>query len=299
MAFEPKATSFSTANAQILAQASAVAYRDPATCGKWATVSGFTGTFDFFDNHDTQGFVAESGDAILVAFRGTQPDRAMDWFVDAGAIHRDWDHHVGKVHTGFYQALHAVWGVALAKGEVLPRRLLNRGDKTIWMTGHSLGGALAELCAAQALFVSNVPVQGVYTFGQPRVGNKHFAEAVGGRIGSRIFRFVNDRDIVPRVPLFSTDYCHYGCQTFYDSHGTPTEQASAVETLAVALKFAAAAVNLGIIGQAAAIIRNSLEQERAFQETARSLLKLGVEKIDDHNMEMHYLARLKTSLPPL
>ena len=299
MPFEPQATSFSTANAQVLAQAAAVAYRDPAKCAKWAKVSGFTGAFDFFDNHDTQGFVAESGDAIVIAFRGTQPDRAMDWFVDAGAVHRAWDHTAGKVHTGFYQALRAVWGVALATGEVLPRRLVNRGNRTVWITGHSLGGALAELCAAQAVFVSNIPVQGVYTFGQPRVGNKDFAEAVGRRIGSRIFRFVNDRDIVPRVPLFSMEYCHYGNQTFYDTHGNPTEQASAIETLASALTFAVAAVNLGVIGQAAVLIRDSLEQEKAFKETARSLLKLGVEKIDDHNMETHYLARLKTSLPPL
>ncbi len=299
MPFEPKATSFSTANAQILAQASAVAYKDKARCAKWAQISGFSGAFDFFDNKDTQGFVAESDEAIIVAFRGTQPDRAMDWFVDAGAVLRGWDHNAGEVHTGFYQALHAVWGVALANGEILPRRLVNRGNKTIWITGHSLGGALAELCAAQALFVGNLPVQGVYTFGQPRVGNKDFAEAVAQRIGSSIFRFVNHRDIVPRVPLFSMHYCHYGHQTFYDEHGKPTEQPSAIETLAAALQFAVATVNLGILGQAATIIRDSFEHDKAFMESARSLLKLGVEKINDHNMETEYLARLKTSLPAL
>ena len=79
----------------------------------------------------------------------------MDWFVDAGATHRQWDHDAGTVHTGFYNALRAVWGVPLAKGEVLPRRLVNRGNKTIWITGHSLGGALRELswwAAAVTLF---------------------------------------------------------------------------------------------------------------------------------------------------
>ena len=214
MPFEPRATSFSMANAQILAQAAAMAYREPAQCAKWATVSGFTGPFDFFDNADTQGFVAESGDAIIVAFRGTQPNRPMDWFVDARATRGKWDHNVGQVHDGFYSALRKVWGVTLPKGEVLPKRLVNRGNKTIWITGHSLGGALAELCAAQAMFVSHIPVQGVYTFGQPRVGNKDFAAAVNEKLGSGIFRFVNDRDIVPRVPLFTMGFCHYGNQTF-------------------------------------------------------------------------------------
>jgi triacylglycerol lipase len=298
MAFEARTTSFSMANAQILAQAAAVAYKDPRRCEKWARTSGFTGAFDFFDNRDTQGFVAESNDAILIAFRGTQPDRAMDWFVDAGAVHRKWDHDAGTVHTGFYDALHAVWGVTLAKGEVLPRRLLNRGSKTIWITGHSLGGALAELCAAQAVFVSKIDVQGVYTFGQPRVGDKAFADAVGAKLGSGIFRFVNHRDIVPRVPLFSAQFCHYGNQTFFDQDGKPTEQASAVETLAGALKFGAAVFNVHILGQAIGLIKDSLEHERAFKETAKSLLKLGVEKIDDHNMEEHYLARLNSTLPP-
>ena len=264
MAFEPRTTSFSMANAQILAQAAAVAYKAPQRCEKWARATGFTGAFDFFDNQDTQGFVAESNDAILVAFRGTQPDRAMDWFVDAGAVHRKWDHDAGTVHTGFYDALHAVWGVPLAKGEVLPRRLLNRGSKTIWITGHSLGGALAELCAAQAVFVSKIDVQGVYTFGQPRVGNKAFADAVGAKLGSGIFRFVNHRDIVPRVPLFSAQFCHYGNQTFFDQDGKPTEQPSAVETLAGALKFGAAVFNYNIIGQAIGLIKDSLEHEQAF-----------------------------------
>lgn len=309
MAFEPRATSFSMANAQILAQASAVAYREPDRCAKWASVSGFTGAFDFFDNADTQGFVAESSDAIIVAFRGTQPNRPMDWFVDLRATRGKWDHSIGEVHDGFYSALRKVWGVTLPKGEgeVLPKRLVNRGSKTIWITGHSLGGALAELCAAQAMFVSRIPVQGVYTFGQPRVGNKDFAAAVNDKLGSGIYRFVNDRDIVPRVPLFTMGFCHYGNQTFYDSDGRGTDAQSAVETLKGALAFAKGAFNLAMIGQAAGLIAGGFkglakgdlteEQEKAFREQAIEILKGGVEKIEDHNMELHYLARLKTKLP--
>ena len=307
MAFEPHATAFSMANAQILAQASAVAYKDSDKCAKWATVSGFTGAFDFFDNADTQGFVAESGDAIIVAFRGTQPNRPMDWFVDLRATRGKWDHSIGEVHDGFYSAFRKVWGVTLPKGEVLPKRLVSRGNKTIWITGHSLGGALAELCAAQAMFVSKIPVQGVYTFGQPRVGNKDFAAAVNEKLGSGIYRFVNDRDIVPRVPLFTMGFCHYGNQTFFDSDGKGTDAQFAVETLKGALALGKGAFNLAVLGQVAGLIGDGLkglasgdfteEHERAFRERATQILKGGVEKIEDHNMELHYLARLKTSLP--
>ena len=73
MPFEPRATAFSMATAQIMAQASTVAYREPAQCAKWATARGFTGAFDFFNNADTQGFVAESGEANIEVFRGTSP----------------------------------------------------------------------------------------------------------------------------------------------------------------------------------------------------------------------------------
>jgi triacylglycerol lipase len=307
MPFEPRATAFSMANAQILAQASTVAYREPAQCAKWATASGFTGAFDFFDNADTQGFVAESGEAIIVVFRGTQPNRPMDWFVDFRATRGHWDHHIGEVHDGFYGALRRVWGVTLPKGDVLPGRLVNRGTKTIWITGHSLGGALAELCAAQAMFVNRIPVQGVYTFGQPRVGNKDFAKAVNEKLRSGIFRFVNDRDIVPRVPLFTMGFCHYGSQRFFDHAGESSIAESAVETLTDALTFAKGAFNLAALGQVGDVLTDSLkriikgdfteEHEKAFRERAIEILKGGVEKIDDHSMAKHYLARLKTSLP--
>jgi len=309
MAFEPLATSFSKTNAQMLAQASAMAYHQPTEAAKWAAISGFTGPFDFFDNADTQGFVAESPDAIIVAFRGTQPNRAMDWFVDFRATRGAWAHNIGHVHDGFYGALRNVWGVTLANGEVLPRRLLNPGNKTIWITGHSLGGALAELCAAQALFVSKTPVQGVYTFGQPRVGDKDFADALNAKLGSGIFRFVNDRDIVPRVPLFTMGFCHYGGLRTFDHAGKGSIAESAVETLSGALTFAKSAFNLNAVGQMAGLVTDALktvitgdfteEHEKAFRDHAAEILRGGIEKIEDHSMEGHYLVLLETKLPPL
>jgi len=216
MAFEPRATSFSMANAQILAQASTVAYDSPERCATWAKVSGFTGAFDFFDHQDTQGFVAESADAIIVAFRGTQPNRPMDWFVDFRATSDPWDHNVGKVHAGFYSALRKVWGVPLANGEVLPKRLVNRGSKPIWVTGHSLGGGLATLMAAEILrredAGENFDLRGVYTYGSPRVGNKAFRAKLmesAAKHGAQLVRFRNGDDVVTAVPRM-TEFEHVG-----------------------------------------------------------------------------------------
>jgi len=311
MAFDPHANTFSLPNARLLAQAAAIAYRPEVECRAWAAANGLdAASLDFFDHRDTQGFVVQNDDAIVVVFRGTQPGRPMDWFVDFEAIHRSWDHKIGSVHGGFHDAFKAVWGVALPGGRrILPERLRARGNRTVWMTGHSLGGALAELCAAQTALVETIPVQGVYTFGQPRVGNNSFAKTVNDALGSRIHRIVNDRDIVPRVPLFSMQFCHYGNLRFFDNEGVESETGTAVETLAVALKFLAGSFNVAMLGQAADLAKDvasrllhhdlTEQQEQAFKERVRELLRAGVEKIDDHNMVAHYLPRLGTSLSAL
>jgi triacylglycerol lipase len=311
MTFDPQANTFSLPNARLLAQAAAIAYRPEIECRAWAAASGLdAGSLDFFDHRDTQGFVVQNEDAIIVAFRGTQPGRPMDWFIDFGAIHRSFDHPIGTVHGGFYDALKAVWGMALPDARrILPERLRSRGNRSVWITGHSLGGALAELCAAQAALVETIPIQGVYTFGQPRVGNDAFAKAVNDALGSRIHRIVNNRDIVPRVPLFGMRFCHYGNMRFFEDGGGETETASAVETLAVAMKFFAGSFDVALLGQAADLAKGvasqllghdlTEQQEEAFKERARELLKGGVENIDDHNMVKHYLKRVGTSLPAL
>src|SRR5205807_7023956 len=133
------------------------------------------------------GFVAQNDAIVLVAFRGTQPNVPIDWMSDFQAKHVSWGPFQGMVHKGFHDALHAVWEIAYKDGEILPARLLNRGDRAVWITGHSLGGAIAELCAAQASFETHVPVQGVYTFGQPRCGDDGFAKLLHAALGQRIF----------------------------------------------------------------------------------------------------------------
>ncbi|MCK7478059.1 MAG: lipase family protein [Candidatus Moduliflexus flocculans] len=75
----------------------------------------------------------------------------------------DWTNG-SKVHRGFKSALEEVWD------DLFPylKALQGRGCR-IWMTGHSLGAALATLAADRY-----GEVQGVYTFGSPRVGNGRF-----------------------------------------------------------------------------------------------------------------------------
>ncbi|WP_437551908.1 lipase family protein [Sorangium sp. So ce367] len=75
-----------------------------------------------------------------------------------------------------------------------------------YITGHSLGGALAVLAGAilhrdddfSTRFGS--AVRGIYTYGQPMVGDSTFAREHKDNIGTILFRHVYERDIVPRLP---------------------------------------------------------------------------------------------------
>jgi hypothetical protein len=275
-------------------------------CESWAVKQGFTpGTLEFFDTHDTQGFVAQDNNTVLVAFRGTQPKHPVDWMSDGRVVHSPWAHDVGKVHKGFYDALNVVW----SDSGVLPRRLVNRGNRTVWITGHSLGGALAELCAARASFdprITSIPIQGVYTFGQPRVGDETFASLLNEKLGVQTFRFVNDRDIVPRVPFYSMGYRHYGNQRFFGTVGDAVEALSSVETLAAALKFAQGALSAEPLAQIAGLVTDLIksaaqgvgvqDQEDAARARVNAILQSGIENVTDHDVHTCYMARLGTSL---
>jgi endonuclease G, mitochondrial len=160
-------------------------------------------TCEFVDVDDTQCFVASTASAILVAFRGSES--TGDWManLNAFALARRY----GTVHRGFYGQFLAVQ----SRLESLLRRLTGR---PILVTGHSLGGALATIAAAE--WQGRFPVDGVYTFGQPAVGRGAFQPFMARNYGARFFRFVNNNDIVPRVP---PNFSHVGRLYHFDSAG--------------------------------------------------------------------------------
>lgn len=87
---------------------------------------------------------------------------------------------------------------------------LKAKERPLWVAGHSLGGALALLAAWR--FQQNfLPVHAVITFGAPMVGNEATAQAFQREFPGRIFRYVNDLDLVPKLPtvsLIANSYSH-------------------------------------------------------------------------------------------
>ncbi len=138
-----------------------------------------------FNNRGTQAFLAkrESDRMAVLSFRGTEKN-FQDIKTDLNA--RFYNRDGIKVHDGFQEAFSTV------EPDIM-REVSALSDYKLYVTGHSLGGALAVI-AARALTGDNVAA--CYTFGSPRVGNSEFGDA----IKAPIYRVVNAADAVPRVP---------------------------------------------------------------------------------------------------
>jgi len=192
-------------NADSLGNAAKLAYNDPdiieSTLQEWDMQ-----LVKFFDCQNTQAYLAKNDQAMVLAFRGTQPNMLRDWLYDLDG--HQVNGPVGKVHEGFLCALHYIW---LDVWKTLQQE---RGMRSLWITGHSLGGALAVLAAAKLRFEKAQPISGLYTYGQPRVGDFEFCSRFDQGFGDYTFRFVNFQDIVPRVPLRVMNYYDLG-QFFY------------------------------------------------------------------------------------
>ncbi len=159
---------------------------------------------------DTQGYIAIDDQHILAAFRGTES--LPDWLTNLQTVKDPGPWRNTEVHEGFQDAFMAA---ALKIGQVIGRE---RQSRQVWVTGHSLGGALAVLLAA-TLRENDVPVRGLYTFGSPRVGDKKFAKQLNTSLqGQAHWRIVNEGDLVPHVPL-EPFFSHAGSRVLLKDNG--------------------------------------------------------------------------------
>ena len=168
----------------------------------------------FSGKRSTQGYIAATDEAIVLALRGTQVDdfwqSVLDWTIDARFVpvtdsHGDW------VHAGFKSAIEEVWSDVSSH----IRSLQQKGRRPLWICGHSLGAALATLAANLCGDDPSLGFAGLYSFGSPRVGDRHFGAGITPPV---VFRFQNDSDIVTHVPL-GLVFQHVGALQFIDGSG--------------------------------------------------------------------------------
>lgn len=226
---------YSKQAAHLTAIASAWSYSDAQTLSNIMYQSGMThNTVDQIQISngalfvDTNAFLIRDPEKkiAILSFRGTEVGTAnfIDVLTDINVAPIEFppNNHT-YVHGGFYRGLLAAWPKIV---EILTKRVLNDDNITdFFITGHSLGAALACLTTA-GIFLNTQGVlygleglkykkhfRGLYTFGQPMVGEPRFAKLCEEAFGNRVFRHIYGKDLVPRLPSYSVDrFAHFGTE---------------------------------------------------------------------------------------
>jgi hypothetical protein len=211
--FSPAHTDLSLRNAWWLMDAAFLSYCKPAEVHRIFDELLQAGVISFSGKLTTQCYVASTDDWIVLAFRGTQVDdfcsSVIDWSVDAQVLPLP-DSHGDFVHGGFLNAIGEVWADVSAH----VRGLQQARPRPFWITGHSLGAALATLAANLCADSPELGLVALHTYGSPRVGDRRF----GRRITVPVHRFRNNDDLVTQVPVGFL-YRHVGSLHFIDSNG--------------------------------------------------------------------------------
>ncbi|OSX76722.1 hypothetical protein BU14_0177s0003 [Porphyra umbilicalis] len=178
--------------------------------------------------------VLERADAVVVAFRGTVS--VANWYTNVRISQEPhvpledpawlrplwrppaWGAKRPRVHSGFWTAYESVRTELL---DDVRRCLAEVPDRRVLITGHSLGGALATLCAFDCrvqLGLSELRVA-VATFGSPRVGNRAFTRRFSAAVPVN-FRIMNHSDGVTNMPRsFFSNFEHVPRGVLVDGFG--------------------------------------------------------------------------------
>ncbi|MAX81613.1 MAG: hypothetical protein CL843_15740 [Crocinitomicaceae bacterium] len=140
------------------------------------------------------GLLVETDRHVVIAFRGTVG--YMEWINNGLVLQRQLEipgiEFPLKVHSGFLEIFKSIQTHLDQYWNTIDTL---RQDKPLIITGHSLGGAIAQLSALYLRMLEPT----VYTFGAPRVGDPEFVKAYNNSI-KHSFRVVNGYDWVPSLP---------------------------------------------------------------------------------------------------
>ncbi|MEB3312759.1 MAG: lipase family protein [Cyanobacteriota bacterium] len=223
---------------------------------------------------DTQAFLFRKGSAIILVFKGTQ--QLSDWKTNLKIRLRRFSvlddtvtPPLGRVHRGFLEAWQSVEKPLILR---LKRWMNEDPNAKVWVTGHSLGGALAAM-ATISLESRGIPIAGLYTFGQPRIAGWGMVNTMNRRLGDRIYRYVNNNDVVPLIPTQITPwmpsriYGHMGRFRYFNSFGHLQRQSFPLQRL----------------------------PDRVFGALHALITSGSPDAISDHNMEF-YIANLQKAM---
>lgn len=191
-------------NCHHMAQLAQIAYMNQAEAYADIRALGYTNHV-FHDIDGAQVHIVWNDKQMVLCFRGTEPDEFSDIKADLNAWPDEAYNGHGLVHNGFQEEVNKVWD------EVTKRIENNRADRDLFITGHSLGGAMATIAASRL----GDQVTALYTYGSPRVGTSKFVKS----FKTPHYRHVNNNDIVPKVPFAFLGYRHHGTLRYINYYG--------------------------------------------------------------------------------
>jgi len=165
---------------------------------------------------DTQGFIAIDDKNLFIVFRGTT--NLKDWRTNLNTNFGGWEvaENTLTAHEGFLKAYNSV-------KDKIHNVIIDNPSKEVHITGHSLAGSLANLCAVELFLNKDVRLGGLYTFGSPRVFDSASAAHLNSILKGIHFRFVNNNDIVPHLPPEASDFSHWGRLMYFRESGALQE----------------------------------------------------------------------------
>jgi len=184
---------------------------------KQGSLQNFKLTHKFFDtNTNTFGFAglapAAGENVIVFAFRGATPSGGRSWITHLNSERMAYPGLRGAtVHKEFY---HSYQTIARQINLAARSLLADCRHCRVYVTGHSMGAAIATLAAADLYAIT--PDLSLYTFGSPRVGDEKFAAHID-RIIPDTYRIVNSQDLVPHLPQRFLGFRHVSREIWY--HG--------------------------------------------------------------------------------
>ncbi|GME91899.1 hypothetical protein B5S28_g150 [[Candida] boidinii] len=183
----------------------------------------------------------EQNKKIMVIFKATTED--YEWLIDFTFLLVDYKPYAQKklgasfncfgcfAHLGFYKSVYDYMEKFYYQVEEVHQKY---PDFQIYVSGHSLGGAIAALVGIEFKILGLDPI--VVTYGQPKVGNALLSNWMDSKFNSdttisnyksssavltknTFTRVTHLGDTVPHLPPTLLGYTHAGCEVQFQSPG--------------------------------------------------------------------------------
>jgi triacylglycerol lipase len=190
----------------LFAELASLSYLSRTEAGMMVHRIGFP-EIRYYDRQGAQAYIFANEFDAVVTCRGTEPNDWRDVKADLD-LATVMSETAGWVHRGFKREVDELW-------PRLEQALVNN-TRTLWFCGHSLGAAMAAICAGRCRlsYIRSNP-RALYTYGSPRVGNRRYVNYVQ----LEAYRWVNNNDIVTRVPPSWLGYRHKGEEVYLNAYG--------------------------------------------------------------------------------